>query len=427
MDDVQPGPRAEEARPTMPRPAAGSAGAPISPAARVDALDVLRGFALLGILAVNIQLFAMPAAAYFNPTVFGDLEGVDFQVWLWTRLLGDQKFMTIFAMLFGAGIVLMASRAAPPGAAGRAHYRRMGWLALCGLLHGHLLWAGDILFLYAVCGMLVFPLRGWSPRRLLVAGTATLAVASAISIGAAASLPAWPAEARAGFIAEAWQPTPAMLAAELAAYRGGWLEQLPVRSAQAFGFETAVALVWGIWRAGGLMLIGMALFKLDVFGARRARGFYGALAAAGLLLGLPLETWGVVLDFRYGWDIWSFFQGEQFNYWPSVAVSLGYVGLVMLACRTAALHGATRPLAAVGRMALTNYLLQTAICTTIFYGHGLGYYGSVDRLGQIGVVAGVWALQLVASPLWLRRYRFGPAEWVWRSLTYGTRPAFQRG
>ena len=165
----------------MTPPVAGSVGGPVYPADRIDALDVLRGFALLGILVLNIQLFAMPAAAYFNPTAFGDLEGANFQVWLWTRLLGDQKFMTIFSMLFGAGIVLMASRAVPPGAAGRVHYRRMAWLGLCGLLHGHLLWGGDILFLYAVCGMLVFPLRGWSPRRLLLVGTATLGVASAIS------------------------------------------------------------------------------------------------------------------------------------------------------------------------------------------------------------------------------------------------------
>ena len=408
----------------MTGPAAGAG--PVSGSARIDALDVLRGFALLGILAVNIQLFAMPAAAYFNPTVFGDLQGADFQVWLWTRLLGDQKFMTLFAMLFGAGIVLMAGRAEPSAEARRVHYRRMGWLALGGLLHGHLLWAGDILFLYAVCGALVYPCRGWSPRRLLLVGTATLGVAAAISLAAAASLPAWPADARAAFIAETWQPTSAMLAAEVGAYQGGWLDQLPVRSAMALSFETFVALAWGVWRAGGLMLIGMALFKLDVFSARRSRGFYGALAAAGLLLGLPIEAWGVVLDFRYGWDIWSFFQGKQFNYWASIAVSLGYVGLVMLACRAAVLRSATRTLAAVGRTALTNYLLQTVICTTIFYGHGLGGFGSVDRAGQFGVVTLVWALQLVAAPLWLQRYRFGPAEWIWRSLTYGERPGMRR-
>ena len=397
-----------------------------APAARIDAIDVLRGFALLGILVVNIQLFAMPEAAYFNPTAWGDLQGANLLVWLGTRLLGDQKFMTIFSMLFGAGIVLMAARAEGRGGARRAHYRRMGWLALFGLLHAHLLWPGDILFLYAVCGMLVYPLRNRSPQALLLVGAAVLCVAPAISLASAASWPWWSEADRAELVATAWRPAQALLDREVAAYRGGWLAQLPVRSASAFGFETFALLVWGLWRAGGLMLIGMALFRLDVFGAQRSRRFYGALAAAGLAVGLPLESWGVMLDFRHGWSVWSFFQGRQFNYGASLAVSLGYVGLVMLACRAPALRRATRPLAAVGRMALTNYLLQTAICTTLFYGHGLGWYGAVDRLGQAGVVAGVWAVQLAAAPLWLRRFRCGPAEWLWRRLTWGVGPAFRR-
>ena len=334
--------------------------------------------------------------------------------------------MTIFSMLFGAGIVLMAGRAADPGDARRRHYRRMAWLGLIGLLHAHLLWAGDILFLYAVCGSLVYPLRRLSPRLLLALGAATLGVASAFSLFGGASLPYWPEAARTEFINSLWLPPPDVVDADLAAYRGGWLEQLPARSATAFAFETFILLTWGLWRAGGLMLIGMALFKLDVFSAGHSRRFYGALAAAALVLGLSIDGYGLSLDFRYGWDIWSFFQGEQFNYWGSIPVSLGYVGLVMLACRTPALGGLTRPFAAIGQTALTNYLLQTIICTTIFYGHGLGWYGSVDRLGQIGVVAGVWVVQLIASQLWLRRNRFGPAEWILRTLTYGTRPALQR-
>ena len=400
---------------------------PVAQETRIDSIDVLRGFALLGILVMNIQLFAMPDAAYFNPTAYGDLDGANLYVWLGSRMLADQKFMTIFSMLFGAGIVLMTTRAEARGETGRVHYRRMGWLALIGLLHAHLLWAGDILFLYAVCGMLVYPLRRQSPGRLLAIGTATVAVASAIFFAGGASLPYWPEDALATFAATAWQPAQAVIDGTLAAYRGGWLDQLPLRSGTALGFETFILLLWGGWRAGGLMLIGMALFKLDVFSARRSRRFYGGLVAAALLVGIPVEAYGVVLDFRYGWAVtWSFFQGKQFNYWPSIAVSLGYVGLVMLACRTTALRHATRPFAAVGQMALTNYLLHTVICTTIFYGHGLGLYGSVDRLGQLGVVMGVWAVQLVASPLWLRRYRFGPAEWVWRSLTYGARPPLRR-
>ena len=409
----------------MTEPAA-AAGGPVSQSARIDAIDVLRGFALLGILAVNIQYFAMPDAAYFNPTAYGDLQGANLQVFTCSRLLADQKFMTIFSMLFGAGIVLMAGRAADPDDARRRHYRRMAWLGLIGLLHAHLLWAGDILFLYAVCGALVFPLRKLSARALLAIGAATISVASAFSLFSGTALPYWPEAQRTEFIDTFWQPPPAVVDADLAAYRGGWLEQLPLRSATAFAFETFILITWGLWRAGGLMLIGMALFKLDLFSAGRSRRFYGTLAAAALVLGWSIDAYGVTLDFRYGWEIWSFFQGEQFNYWGSIPVSLGYVGLVMLACRTPALRGATRPFAAIGQTALTNYLLQTVICTTIFYGHGLGWYGSVDRLGQIGVVASVWAVQLLASQLWVQRYRFGPAEWLLRALTYRIRPALQR-
>ena len=402
------------------------AAGPVAQPARIDSIDVLRGFALLGILVMNIQLFAMPNAAYFNPTAYGDLNGANLYVWLGSRLLADQKFMTIFSMLFGAGIVLMATRAEGSGDAVRVHYRRMGWLAIIGLAHAHLLWAGDILVLYAVCGMLVYPLRRLSPGLLLVAGTATVAVASAVYFVGGASMSYWPEEVLTAFTQE-WQPAQPVIDPEVAAYRGGWLDQLPVRSTTALSFETVILLLWGVWRAGGLMLIGMALFKLGVFSASRSRRFYGGLIAAALLLGIPLEAYGVVLDFRYGWvATWSFFQGEQFNYWPSIAVSLGYVGLVMLACQSGALRRATRPFAAVGQMALTNYLLQTVICTTIFYGHGFGLFGSVDRLGQFGVVAAVCVVQLIASPLWLQRFRFGPAEWVWRSLTYGARPPLRR-
>ena len=399
---------------------------PVVGVARIDAIDVLRGVALLGILLMNVQSFAMPYAAYFNPTAYGDLEGMNLYVWVAGRMLADQKFMTIFSMLFGAGIVLMAERAEARGDTRRVHYRRMGGLLVIGLLHAHLLWSGDILFLYAVCGMLVYPLRRLSPGWLLALGAALLAVPSAYSLGSGLSLPHWPEEARAAFTVNTWQPTPAMIDAELAAYRGGWLDQQPARSEGALAFETFFLITWGMWRAGGLMLIGMGLFKRGVFGVRRSPRFHAALIAAAVAVGLPLQACGIVLDFARGWALWSFFVGVQFNYWPSIAVSLGYVGAVMLACRSTALRRSTRPFAAVGQTALTNYLLQTILCTTIFYGHGLGWFGSVDRIGQIGVVAGVWTVQLVASPLWLRRFRFGPAEWAWRWLTYGVRPPMRR-
>ena len=249
---------------------------------------------------------------------------------------------------------------------------------------------------------------------------------SAYSIASGVSFPHWPEDERSAFTADMWQPSAAAIDAELAAWRGGWLDQQPARSAGAFEFETSILVAWGVWRAGGLMLIGMALFKHGVFSAQRPSRFYAVLIAVAVAVGLPLQAYGISLDVAHGWPVWSFFVGAQFNYWPSIAVSLGHVGVVMLACRRAALHCLIRPLAAVGRTALTNYLLQTILCTTIFYGHGLGWFGSVDRVGQLGVVAAVWAVQLIASPLWLRRFRFGPAEWAWRWLTYGVRPPLRR-
>ena len=246
------------------------------------------------------------------------------------------------------------------------------------------------------------------------------------SVWSGLSLPYWPEEALSSFTKDVWQPTPEMIEEELAAYRGGWLDQQSARSASALEFETVALTTWGLWRAGGLMLIGMALFRRGVFSAERSPRFYAALIAVAAAIGLPLEAYGSATDFARGWPVWSFFVGAQFNYWPSIAVSLGYVGVVMLACQTAALHALTRPFAAIGRTALINYLLQTILCTTLFYGHGLGWFGSVDRMGQVGVVAAVWTVQLVASPLWLRRFRFGPAEWAWRSLTYGAHLSMRR-
>ena len=407
-------------------PAQDSTAAPVPQTERIDSIDVLRGFALLGILVMNIQAFAMPQTAYINPTAYGDLTGANRYVWIAGRMFADQKFMTIFSMLFGAGIVLMTGRAEARGDGRRVHYRRMRWLLVIGLLHGYLLWWGDILFHYAVCGMLVYPLRRQSPGRLIAIGLALLVAASAFWGLVGLSFPYWPEEVRTEIEEEAWRPTPEKIDTELATYRGGWLDQLPHRSATALGMQTFLLIIWIVWRAGGLMLIGMALFKKEVFSARRSPGFYAALIAVAAVVGLPLQASGISLSFADAWSFGSLFVDTQLVYWASIAVGIGYVGAVMLACRTAALRRVTRPFAAVGQTALTNYLLQTVICTTIFYGHGLGLFGAVDRVGQVGVMAGVWTVQLIASPLWLRRFRFGPVEWLWRSLTYRARQPMRR-
>lgn len=261
---------------------------------------------------------------------------------------------------------------------------------------------------------------------LLALGLGALAIGSGLSLVTGWQLLSAPESVIAMF-AEDWQPSTDALSRELAAYRGGWLTQLPQRAAVSFEFHAIDILAWGLWRAGGLMLIGMALFKLDVFGARRTRAFYASLAAIGVLGGLPIVAYGIHLDIAARWDMrFSEFFGDQFNYWGSLPVALGYTGLVMLLCGSDALKGLSRRLEAVGRMAFTNYLVQSIVCTTIFYGHGLGLFGRVSRTGQIAIVAGVWLVELYVSPIWLRHFHMGPFEWIWRALTYGTLPPFQR-
>ena len=398
---------------------------PVETGARIASLDVLRGFALLGILVMNVQIFSMPSAAYQNPTAFGDLSGINLGVWAFAHVFFSQKFLTLFSMLFGAGVCLFADRIEARGERpARWHYRRMGWLLAFGLAHAYLLWAGDILVTYAICGCLVYLLRRRRPRTLLVAGLASLTATSLLLVAAgfALTLPAVPDEAISE-IERGWKPDAPELEAEVTAYRGGWSAQQPVRAEEALGIHLGLLPFFAIWFCGGLMLIGMALYKWGVLSAARDDDFYQRLASICLLAGLPLVAFGMWWNFAGDWA-WqrSMFFGTLFNSWGCIPVALGYLGLVMLAVRRGFLPGLQARLAAVGRMAFTNYLLQTVICTTIFYGHGLGLFASAERYQQLLIVFAVWALQLWLSPIWLRRHSYGPLEWLWRTLTYGRRP-----
>jgi uncharacterized protein len=386
---------------------------------RIESLDILRGVALLGILFMNIQFFSMIGAAYFNPSAYGDLGGINQVVWVLSHIFTDQKFMTIFSMLFGAGILLMSQKAEASGRRPAGlHYRRMFWLLLFGMAHGYLLWPGDILFLYGLCGLVAYIFRKMRPGWLLLFGLLSLAFCSGLWFLCGWSMQFWPSEQIAAF-ANDWAPGPELVEAELAAYRSGWAGQMGQRAMDYFGFQTGGIIFWGAWRAGGLMLIGMALFKLGIFSAERSRRFYRIMIVPALVIALPAIVLGIVLNFRNAWDVtYSFFLGSQFNYWGSILVSLAYTAIVMLIIKTGALRALTARLAAVGRMALSMYLLHSIICTTIFYGHGLGLFGRVERIWQLAITLGVIALQLWIAPRWLKRFRFGPFEWLWRTLTY---------
>jgi len=392
---------------------------PVVASERIASLDVLRGFAVLGILVMNIQMFSMIGAAYMNPTAYGNLEGANFLIYYLSHLFADQKFMTIFSMLFGAGIVLMWQRAEAVGRKSTGlHYRRMFWLMVFGLMHAYLLWNGDILFFYGFMGLFVYWFRKLRPTPLLVVGSILLAVAPALFLLAGYTIPYWPEENVHEMETQFWSPPAETVAAEVANYQGGWREQMRSRVPAALGMHTGALIFWVFWRVGGLMLIGMAFFKLGIFSAARSRRFYVTCIVLALAIGLPIIMYGIHRNFAADWDMSRLFFGSIYNYWGSLFVGMGWVSVIMLACLSDGLQRTKQALGSVGRMALTNYLLHTIICTTIFYGHGFGYFGEVSRVGQILIVLTIWAFQVPFSVWWLRYFRFGPFEWLWRTLSY---------
>jgi uncharacterized protein len=401
--------------------------APIQVSDRYESIDLLRGFALLGILILNIQSFAMPFAAYFNPTALGDRGQLDFALWTVNQLLFDQKFMTIFSLLFGAGILIMTSRAEErSGRSAALHYRRMFWLLVFGLMHAYLIWYGDILVPYAVCGFVVYLFRRRAPLTLFICGVLSLSVAWLFMFLGGTFMPQAPPEAQQEIL-NFWSPSRQAIDEEIAAFQGGWLAQMPKRAEFAIGMHTFEMWIWAVWRAGGLMLIGMALLKWGVITGERPASFYARMSAAGFVLGLPLIAYGVMQMQAHQWEaLYSFFMGGQYNYWGSVMVSSGWIGLMLLLWKRDALGGLKARLVAVGRTAFSCYIGTSLICTFIFYGHGLGLFGRVGRPGQWLVTVLVWIVMLIAAPWWLERYRFGPLEWLWRTLTYGERQPMRR-
>lgn len=209
--------------------------APVAPGERIVSLDILRGFAVLGILIMNIQSYAMPGAAYFNPLAYGDLTGLNKWVWILSHIFADQKFMTLFSILFGAGIILMTGKVESKGRRSAGlHYRRTLWLLVIGLMHAYLLWHGDILVAYALCALVVFLFRRFSPKKLLIIGLITISVSSLIFLYFQLTLPYWPPEAYQGAL-NSWKPGPEINEISIAAHQGGWMEQMPYRSAWAWG------------------------------------------------------------------------------------------------------------------------------------------------------------------------------------------------
>ena len=386
--------------------------------ARIGSLDVLRGFALMGILVMNIQSFSMPPSAYFIPNTYGSLEGANGWVWFMGAVGFEYKFMAIFSMLFGAGVVLMSQRRDAAGLPSTGlHYRRMLLLMMFGLIHAYLIWPGDILFAYSICGMVVFWVRGWQPRTLAILGGLLITLGSTLHVfsGVGAMFSEEVREAmRADLV-----PSAEEIEDTVAAFQGSYFDHFPIQVEEAFGLHIFVLPALLFWRISGLMLIGMALFKWSVLSAERPIRFYAWLAAIGGGIGLPLATYGALALWRADFEAsFVFGLGALPNWFGSVGIALAWISLVMPMCKASGFSAIKQGLSAYGRMAFTNYIGQSLLATCVFYGYGLGWFGQLERVEQVGVCIAIWTVQIVFSVVWLRYFRIGPLEWVWRSGVY---------
>jgi uncharacterized protein len=418
--------------------------APVSIQERINSVDVLRGFSLLGILLMNIVSFGLPFAAYSDPSAYGGADGANLAFWLTNQVLFEGKMRAIFSMLFGASIIILTSRAEKRGAGlelADVYYRRTLWLIFIGLVHGYLIWYGDILFAYGVVGLALFPFRKLSGRTLAMTGASILFFHSVQGVGAMFHFRETQKEvaeidaARAAgktltdeqtATKEEWdkmykmfKPEKKALDKEVAAMRGGYGANIAQRAPVTASFQSEMLYRFIIWDIAGMLILGMGLMKLGIFDASRSYRFYTWMAVIGYGVGIPLNWIMGRLWIQSGFDFIAMFRYmATTNDLGRFTVAAGHTAVIMLLVKAGAMKWITKPLANIGRMALSNYLLTSILCTFFFYGIGLGMFAKLERAQLLYVLAGMWIINLIFSSVWLKFYRFGPVEWLWRSLTY---------
>ncbi len=395
---------------------------------RYQSIDAVRGFAVLGILLMNIVGMGMPTFAYVDPTYYGDLHGANFWVWAVNFVVTDGKMRGLFTMLFGASMLLITDRAEgrKPGPM-ETHFRRAFWLLLIGFVHAYVLFFGDILVCYAIAGAVAFFFRKLPPRMLIGVGALILVALLTKGIVEAEHIKALQAAIAGGTATAAeaaqWQGLQLFLnapksmgAEEIVNMRGTFLTALQSRFTAATIVQLGYLPLDAIPEAIGQMLVGAGLFRLGFFTLGWSSRAYATMIAIGYLIGVPVMVW----------LCWSTVQADfepvqQHAFFaltagPRPFIALAHASVLMLIIRAGVLTGLVDRLAAAGRMAFSNYLMTSIITSFVFCGYGFGLYGQLERHELYYVVLGVWAFILLWSKPWLARFHYGPFEWVWRSL-----------
>ena len=407
--------------------------APVGARERVEVMDVLRGFALLGILLMNIEGFVGPlfeSVTGVNPRFRGADRWMDAAIYVFVQ----GKFITLFSLLFGMGFAVMLERANATGASGTALYaRRLLALLGIGLAHALLLWSGDILLTYTLLGfMLLLCFRRTPVTRLPKWGIALYVLPLLLTFAMAgfASLaqqdPQAAAEFQKGMAAQAQQMA-SLIEGERQAFGSGTYMEAVAQRATDTGAMLGFVVFFGPTLLG-VFLFGAWFMRSGVVRDSAAHlSLFRRLRNLGFGIGLPLMLWSA-----WSHPTMSFSEltiaGSAAQAAAQVAnllLMLAYMSVIVLAMQQPAWAQRLRWLAPAGRMALTNYLMQSLVCTLVFYGYGLGYFEQLPRAWQPLFVLVVFGLQVLLSHWWLARFRYGPMEWLWRWMTYGTRPALR--
>ncbi len=404
---------------------------------RIAQIDVLRGFAVLAVAWIGVAAFGLPYGANALPTLLGTQSTLNLALWASTDVYMQGAVRGVFSMLFGASaLILLAEDRLVAGGVAQVDrfYRRNLSLMLFGIIHGYLLlWPHDVLYAYGLLGLFIFPLRRAPAWALLVAGVAMQAVAAVeidwgLVLGWLRGLAQAQAQAPEAALGAASPQEGArffnwlrvQMAQDIQTYRSGYLDIFAAQVGEVAAQQSTVFYKRHLYEIGGMMMIGMALYRWGVLSGRSPWGLYLALAVLGLGLGGWLRGADIYPIWVQGFDPLALVQAREGSLdLGRLLVALGQVGLIGLLCRWHRAAWLTGPLAATGRLALTHYLSQTVLFIGLFYGLGLGLFATLERWQLALICLAVWALQIGFSLLWLRHFRYGPLEWLWRCLIYG--------
>ena len=413
---------------------------------RIETLDFIRGCVLFGILLMNITGMGL-AQAYVNPMNSGGAAGPDLWAWMTTEIGFEGTQRAIFSMLFGAGVILFTTRAEQAGRNGVDLFlRRTLWLLAFGMVNAWvLLWSGDILYGYGLTGLFAVAFRKLSVRHLLAIGAAGLIFMAALGAWDARQMVAAETAARPALAAqkagktltpaqkeavEAWEKVKGHFVAkpddvkkEVAARGGGYVSAWSSITSDVAFFQSVFTYRY-FFDIFSMMLIGMALLKARILTGEAATGLYAAMMVGGYAIGLSVNLYETLSIMQSGFAAPAFARMQITYDLGRLAMACGHLGLMLLFCRSGLFGFFRRSMAAVGRMALSNYLTHSVVALTLFI--LFRQFGQFARHELYAIVFAIWAFQFVMSPIWLRHFRFGPVEWLWRALTYLKAPPFRK-